>query len=101
MQSLKTYLMSTIFVQVTMVGEVRAQSEQNAVPSLEALTIKTKTKTKKNQLRSSLFFPLRVLLTESYTAPLFLKPMECISNGESIRPMRETFLEDVSSLLRS
>ena len=41
MQSLKTYLMSTIFVQVTMVGEVRAQSEQNAVPSLEALTIKT------------------------------------------------------------
>ena len=47
MQSLKTYLMSTIFVQVTMVGEVRAQCEQNAVPSLEALTIKTKTKPKK------------------------------------------------------
>ena len=48
MQSLKTYLMSTIFVQVTMVGEVRAQSEQNAVPSLEALTIKTNKQRKTN-----------------------------------------------------
>ena len=48
MQSLKTYLMSTIFVQVTMVGEVRAQSEKNAVPSLEALTIKTNKQKKPN-----------------------------------------------------
>ena len=58
MQSLKTYLMSTIFVQVTMVGEVRAQSEQNAVPSLEALTIKTKTNKQKDPIKKqSLLLP--------------------------------------------
>ena len=89
MQSLKTYLMNTFFVQGTMVGEVRAQRWAKCCSF-------PRNSYKKKKLRNSLF-SLHVLLTESYTGPPFLKPLECISNGKRMRPMREIFLEDTSS----